>query len=279
MIVKSYAKINSILYVLGKRDDGYHELFSLMHKIDLYDWISIKKTSNGLSVKTNIESLNNERNLAFRAAKLFFERSGIKPQVAIEIEKQIPMGGGLGGGSSNAGYVLRSLNSMFDYPLGDRELFSIAEQIGSDVPFFLVDGSAIVRGRGEIVEKIKCCTENFQVFIVIPDFSISTAHVYGKLVLTNQKRVNKMALTVGGECNIRDIATRLHNDLEQVVLNEFALLKKVKERLVETFGCGLVSGSGSTVFSIIGSEVAREGRLKDFCLSEGFFCKTVKFSE
>ena len=279
MIVKSYAKINSLLYVLGKRDDGYHELISLMHKIDLYDWISIKKTSYGLSVKTNIENLNNERNLAFKAAKLFFERSGIEPQVAIEIEKHIPLGGGLGGGSSNAGYVLRALNELFDYPFGEKELFSIAGLVGSDVPFFLVDGSAIVRGRGDKVEKIGCCTENFQVFLVIPNFSISTAHVFKRLVLTNQKRVNKMALTVGGECNIKDIATRLHNDLEEVVLSEFALLKRIKERLVETFGCGLVSGSGSTVFSIIGSEVAREGRLRDFCLSEGFFCKTVKFSE
>ncbi len=279
MIVKSYAKINSILYVLGKRDDGYHELLSLMHKIDLYDWINIKKTSGGLTVKTNVESLNNESNLAFRAAKLFFERSGIKPQVSIEIEKHIPLGGGLGGGSSNAGYVLRTLNELFDYPLDERELFSIAESVGSDVPFFLVDGSAVVRGRGDKVEKIRCSTENFRVFLVMPNFSIPTAQIFRKLVLTNQKRVNKMALTVGGECNIKDIAAHLHNDLEQVVLGEFALLKRIKEQLVETFGCGLVSGSGSTVFSIIGSEVAREGRLRDFCLSEGFFCKIVKFSE
>jgi len=279
MIVKSYAKINSVLYVLGKRDDGYHELLSLMHKIDLYDWIEIKKTSGGLTVKTNIDSLNDEKNLAFKSAKLFFERSGIKSQVAIEIEKHIPLGGGLGGGSSNAGYVLRSLNSMFDCPLSEKELFSIGEKIGSDVPFFLVDGSAVVRGRGERVEKIDCKTDGFEVFLVIPNFSIPTAQVYRKLVLTNQKRVNKMALTVGGECNIKDVAAHLHNDLEQVVLSEFALLRKVKERLVETFGCGLVSGSGSTVFSIIGSEVVREGRVRDFCLSEGLLCKTVKFSE
>lgn len=279
MILKSYAKINSILYVLRKREDGYHEIYTLMHKIDLFDWINMKRDGHGLTVKTNIDDLNNESNLAYKAAKLFFEKSGIKPQVNIEIEKQIPVGGGLGGGSSNAGYVLRGLNELFDFPLKKKELFEIARIIGSDVSFFLLDGTALATGRGERVRKVECDTSGYDVFLVIPDFGVSTDHVYKKLMLTNEKPVNKMAFTVGEECCISNVIANLHNDLEQVVLDEFDLLKQIKEKLVDSFGCGLVSGSGSTVFSIIGSEVARRDGLKDFWLSEGLFCEIVKFSE
>ena len=279
MILKSYAKINSILYVLGKRPDGYHELYTLMHKIDLYDWIEIKKSAGGLNVKTNVDELNNENNLAYKSAYLFFRKTGIKPQVAIEIEKHIPIGGGLGGGSSNAGYVLRGLNELFDYPLTDNELFELATKIGSDVAFFLVDGSAVATGRGERIKKIDCETDGYEVFLAVPNFGISTAEVYKKFRLTKGRSVNKMASTVEGGCKMKDIITRLHNDLENVVLRKFDLLKRIKERMIERFGCGLVSGSGSTVFSIIGSEVEQKGRLDEFCLAKGFFCKNVKFAD
>ncbi len=279
MILKSYAKINSILYVLSKRPDGYHELYTLMHKIDLYDWIEIKKNAGGLRVKTSIDELNNDDNLALKAARLFFEKTGIKPQVDIEIEKHIPIGSGLGGGSSNAGYVLRGLNELFGLPLSYNELLELAVKIGSDVAFFLVDGSAVATGRGERVKKINCETDGYEVFLVVPNFGISTAEVYRKFRLTNRGGVNKMASTVEGGCKIGDIITRLHNDLEDVVLKEFDLLKKIKERMIERFGCGLVSGSGSTVFSIIGSEVEQKGRLDEFCLVDGFYCKNVKFAD
>ncbi len=279
MILKSYAKINSILYVLGKRPDGYHELYTLMHKIDLYDWIEIKKNAGGLRVKTSIDELNNDDNLAFKAARLFFEKTGIKQQVDIEIEKHIPIGGGLGGGSSNAGYVLKSLNVMFNHPLSDKELFELAAKVGSDVAFFLVDGSAIAEGRGERIRRVDCETDGYSVFLVVPNFSVSTAYVYKKFRLTNGKGVNKMAFTVGGECRMGDVIPHLHNDLEKVVLKEFGLLKKIKELMYEQLGCGIVSGSGSTVFSIIGSEVEQKGRLDEFCLAEGFFCKNLKFSD
>ncbi len=279
MILKSYAKINSILYVLGKRPDGYHEIYTLMHKIDLYDWIEIKKNVGGLRVKTSIDELNNDDNLALKAARLFFEKTGIKPQVDIEIEKHIPVGGGLGGGSSNAGYVLRGLNELFDYPLPNEELFELAPKIGSDVSFFLVNGSAIAEGRGEKVKKVDCKTDGYSVILVVPNFGVSTAEVYKKFRLTNNEGVNKMALTVEGECKIEKVVAHLHNDLESIVFKEFGLLKEIKELMVEHFGRGLVSGSGSTVFSIIGSEVKQKGRLNEFCMAEGFFCKNLKFAD
>ncbi|WP_025270308.1 4-(cytidine 5'-diphospho)-2-C-methyl-D-erythritol kinase [Hippea sp. KM1] len=280
MILKSFAKINSLLYVLGKRPDGYHELFTLMHKIDLFDVIEIKKNSGGLEFGIDVDELNNQDNLAVRAARLFFERAGIKPQVNIEIEKHIPIGGGLGGGSSNAAYTLRGLNELFDFPLSKGELFELASKIGSDVAFFVEHGSAIAEGRGETITKIRCHTDGFKVFLAIPNFSVSTALVYKRLRLTKLGGLNKMALTVKeGVCSMDELKNHLHNDLESVVLEEFDLLKWIKDLLIERVGNGLVSGSGSCIFSILGSEVQAEEGLKEQLEERGVLCKTLNFAE
>ncbi|WP_022670568.1 4-(cytidine 5'-diphospho)-2-C-methyl-D-erythritol kinase [Hippea alviniae] len=279
MIVKSFAKINSILGILRKRDDGYHDIFSIMHKINLYDEIEIEKNSGGLYVETDIEELNNKGNLSYKAAELFFKKASIEPQVSIYIKKHIPIGGGLGGGSSNAAYTLRALNEMFDYPLSIDELFELASKIGSDVAFFIVDGSAIAEGKGERIEKIDCDYENHKVLLVVPDLSISTAYVYSKFKLTNPKGINKMAITVKGGCRMSTLKQHLHNDLESVVLKEFGLLKEIKEEMIKSVGNGLVSGSGSSIFSIIGAEVLRKGReLKEFFKEKGFFCEIFDFA-
>ncbi|AEA34080.1 4-(cytidine 5'-diphospho)-2-C-methyl-D-erythritol kinase [Hippea maritima] len=280
MILKSFAKINSLLYVLGKRPDGYHELFTLMHKIDLFDLIEIERNDGGLKFSINIDELNNQDNLAVKAARLFFEKTGIKPQVSIEIEKHIPVGGGLGGGSSNAAYTLKGLNELFDFPLSRGELFEVAAKIGSDVSFFVEHGDAIAEGRGEIITKVKCNTEGFKVLLAIPNFSVSTAFVYKRLRLTKLKGLNKMALTVkDGLCSMHELKNHLHNDLESVVLKEFDLLKWIKETLIKEAGNGLVSGSGSCVFSILGSEVQAEEGLKEQLETRGVLCKTVNFAE
>ena len=279
MIIKSFAKINSILDILRKRADGYHDIFSIMHKINLYDEIEIKKNGGGLYVETDIEELNNKGNLSYKAADLFFKKASIKPQVSIHIKKHIPIGGGLGGGSSNAAYTLKALNEMFDYPLKTDELFNLASEIGSDVAFFLVDGSAIAEGKGEKIKKIDCDYEGCKVLLVVPDFSISTAYVYSKFKLTNAKGINKMAITVKDGCRMSILKQHLHNDLESVVLKEFDLLKEIKEKMIESVGNGLVSGSGSSIFSIIGAEVLQKGRrLREFFREKGFFCEIFDFA-
>ncbi|WP_051904481.1 4-(cytidine 5'-diphospho)-2-C-methyl-D-erythritol kinase [Hippea jasoniae] len=278
MIVKSYAKINTLLYVLGKRNDGYHEIFTLMHKIDLHDVIEIKKTSYGIDIKTTIDELNDSKNLAYRAAELFFETTRIKSGVRIEIEKHIPIGGGLGGGSSNAAYTLKSLNEMFGFPLNKKELFKLGANLGSDVAFFIEDGSCIATGRGEKIKRLNCDYGDFKVALVVPDISISTAFVYKNLRLTNHTGFNKIATTVEDGCSIEFLKSRLYNDLEAVVLEKFDLLKTIKETLVELAGNGLVSGSGSAVFSIINSEVQQE-RLAETFGGMGLNFKTFNFVE
>ncbi len=282
MIQKSYAKINLFLFVLGKRKDGYHELYTLMHKIDFFDYIEIKKISlNSINLKTNVDEINNENNLAYRAALLFFKESGIKPQVAIDIEKHIPLGSGLGGGSSNCAYTLIMLNDMFDFPLNNKHLHNIAASLGSDIPFFLCKKpAAIAQGRGEILTEIDCDTQHYSVFLAIPKINVSTALIYSKLLLTSGKPINKMPFVVDvGKCRLEDIKPYLSNDLEKVALAEFEELSTIKKSLVGYFGNALLSGSGASIFSIINPEVRAERKVEDFLVSKGVVFKTANFSK
>ena len=282
MIYRSEAKINLFLDILGKRHDGYHEIYTLMHRIEFYDLISVEKGKEGINLITDSEELNNQQNLAFKAASLFFETSGIKPQVEIKIEKRIPIGSGLGGGSSNAATTLLALNEIFDYPLSFNELHSLATQLGSDVPFFLYDSpAAVASGRGEIIKEVECDTQDYSIFLAIPPIRVDTGYVYSKLVLTTESCINKMPFVIIGErCNLEEIMPLLRNDLEEVALEELAMLKDLKSVLKRHFGNALLSGSGSSMFSIINPEVkAEEERIKELLGSWGVVCKEVNFSK
>ena len=282
MIQKSYAKINLFLQVIGKRRDGYHELYTLMHKIDFFDYIKINKNNtNSIKIKTNIDELNNEKNLSYQAAMLFFKQSGIKPQVTIEIEKHIPQGSGLGGGSSNAAYTLSMLNEMFDFPIDDEQIYTLAAELGCDVAFFLCKKpAAIAAGRGEIINEIECNTGENTVFLAIPQINISTAYVYSKLLLTTGEPINKMPFVANiGKCELDDIKPHLFNDLEGAALKEFGVLREIKSILIGHFGNALLSGSGASIFSIINPEVRAEKAIEDLLVSKGVYFKTVNFSK
>lgn len=283
MIARSLAKINLFLSVLGKREDGYHELCTLMHKIDFFDYIEITKIhSNRIDLITNADEIENEENLSYKAAVLFFKNTGIKPQVKIDIEKHIPLGAGLGGGSSNAAYTLKVLNELFDFPLNDSQMHNIACRLGCDVPFFLCKKpAALARGRGEVLKEIDCDLKNHSVFLAIPNMHISTACIYSKLLLTSCGCINKMPVVSGSsaECNIENVKLSCCNDLESVVLKEFGKIKDLKFLLHRYFGNALLSGSGASVFSIINPEVKRGEEVERLLESEGLFCKTVNFAE
>ncbi len=282
MIEKSLAKINLFLHILGKREDGYHEIYTLMHKIELFDYINIKNNKNNtIKITTNVKEINNLNNLSYKAASLFFQYSKIKPQVSIEIEKHIPLGGGLGGGSSNAAYTLKMLNKMFDYPITNSGLKFLASQLGSDVPFFLCEGpAAVATGRGEIIEEIKCDVGNYVVFLAISKINVNTAYIYSKLLLTSGKPINKMPFVASvGNCRLDDIKPYLENDLEEVTLVEFEELNNIKNILVGFFGNALLSGSGGSIFSIVNPEVRAKRKAEDVLVSKGVFFKTVNFSK
>lgn len=255
--IKSYCKINLALLIKNKRQDNYHEIRSIMQTISLHDTIKIKK-NNKLSCKINIKNIpTDEKNLAVKAANVFFNYVKTSKKVKIKIKKRVPTKAGLGGGSSNAAFVILGLNKLFKTNLNKKTLLKLAEKIGSDVPFFIYGGTAVVEGLGEIVKKIKPI-KNFFIVLVKPNFEISTKEAYSKYdelkkyyKLKNQekKSIEKIILSISEEEKINKITKNLFNDFEKVINNKTTY--RIKSKMID---CGALScnltGSGSCVFAI-----------------------------
>jgi len=184
----SFAKINLLLRILGKRDDGFHDLFTVFQTVSLHDSITFEPSSD-LTLTSNWKYLpTDERNLITKAARALQARFRISNGAAIHLEKRIPSPGGLGGGSSNAAVALIGLKRLWQIDCGEADLYSLAETIGSDVPFFLGGGTAAGTGRGELIEPINDAQEPF-VLIVTPNVRVSTRAAFSKIdvpTLTNE---------------------------------------------------------------------------------------------
>ena len=252
------AKINLTLDVLGKRGDGYHDLQSIMQTISIRDDITLH-LGTGESWKLVCDKdwvPTDERNLAWKAAKVFFETLGKDPNgLAIEIVKRIPGEAGLGGGSADAGAVLRALNRYYDSPLSVYALCELGAQVGSDVPFCTLCGTAMVEGRGERLRKLPDIPEMF--FVVCkPDFSVSTPELYQKLDETAiahrpDQRAMEAAIAKG---DLAEIADKLGNVFEPVVISQHLELNYIKSILNSYGSYGQqMTGSGSAVFGIFDS--------------------------
>jgi len=269
VIVKSYAKINLALYVLNKRPDGYHNILSIITKIDFFDLVEIKPSKH-LSILTNNDALNNDSNLAYRAAKKFFEEARIKDAVAIEIEKHIPFEAGLGGGSSNAIYTLLALNKMYDYALSFNQLLNIAKQLGSDCPFFLYENASCVSSKGESIYPLDFLLKPKPIIIIKPPIGVSTKLAYNNLILTKHKNINRMAL-VDRLKKYGPLAI-MHNDLESSVFKLYPLIEHIKRKLYELFNNALLCGSGSSVFAF--AENYNDQQIASM-LDDGYFFETT----
>ena len=184
--VKSYAKLNLGLEIVGKRPDGYHLLKSVFQTIDLYDDIHIRRNRSGqLNLKGNLEEIPwDERNIIAKVFRRMAEDYGIETGFDIDVFKRIPAGSGLGGGSSNGAVVLLFIDRYFQLNLDQKKLIEIGAEIGADIPFFLVGGTVLVEGIGEILSPIEDITEK-QFGIVIPDIHVSTGLIFSKLNLTS----------------------------------------------------------------------------------------------
>jgi len=257
LIVPSPAKVNLSLWIKGKRPDGYHELITVMHTINLYDTLFFLPSDQFELTIEGSESLPlNKSNLIVRAANLFKEATGIKPRVKIKLEKVIPVGAGLGGGSSNAAATLKGLNSIYGNPLSTDELTQLAARLGSDAPFFVEGGLAVAYGRGERLKHYN--PANFRLLLVYPDFSCSTKEVYEKLppierkvtVDDAEKRIISPLITG----KLKEVEEAMENDLER---SSASCVRRVKEVKEVVSSCGLkplMSGSGSSVFALITDE-------------------------
>jgi len=260
--VLSPAKINLFLHISGKRDDGYHEIMSHISPVSLWDEIFFKFNKPEIKISCSHALVpENEKNLAWQAARIFFEKTGIKKGVFISIDKNIPVGAGLGGGSSNSAFVLKALNEHYGRPLSKKELMKAGLEIGSDVPFFISCKPAIATGRGEILSPVKKLLK-YKVILVQFDFHVSTAHVYKKLnlALTKCEKINKHSHFNGSKF---DPALHLCNDLETVTAAEHPVIEDAKRYLIDNGAKGaLMSGSGPTVFGLFSSQKRAEGALR-----------------
>ena len=250
MKIFSPAKINLFLQVLGKRSDGYHDLMTLMCCIGLYDTVSLTFGVQDIAVSCRHPVVpEDDTNLAYGAAHLFFKALDKSEGVNISIQKQIPVAAGLGGGSSNAAAVLLGLNRYYGYPFTTEELMSMGLSIGADVPFFIFQRPAIASGIGEKLEAYQNL-KNLKILLVFPGFSVSTADVYKKLNLGLTKCKKKLKSFLLNEQRF-DPRNHLCNDLEAVTASEYPVIKTVKKALLNHGALGaLMTGSGPTVFGV-----------------------------
>ncbi len=256
---KAYAKINISLDIVGKRDDGYHLLESIMQTVSLYDEVTVTQGGDGISLSTNYNFLpTNEKNIAVKAAGLFFEKAGFCDNICIDIQKRIPVGAGLGGGSADAAAVLRILNEMYDYPLSKEELLELGLKCGADVPFCILGGTRLCSGIGEQMSPLPPLPECF-ILILKPAFSISTKAVYQAFDFERLcNHPDTKGIIRGLEnSSLDDICVRLYNVLETPAIKFHPKIDEYKQLLKVKRACGrLMSGSGSTVFGIFKSRKA-----------------------
>lgn len=260
--IKAPAKINLYLAVLEKRKDGFHNLDSVLQVINLFDEIKLKEGNQGIKLSSSSPKLSQgEANLAYRAARIFLEKTCLNKGLVIELKKHIPIGAGLGGGSSDAAAVLSGLNRLWNLKLDKNKLLKWAKELGSDVPFFIEGKTARVRGRGEKIKSLKV-KKPFYFLLFFPGFSLSTAEVYKKFSqdkprlssrekLRNEIKNLSLALKTG---DLDLLKKNLYNNLEKVVFKLKPQLLAYQKRLSQV---GLrplkVCGSGSTLFAPVRS--------------------------
>lgn len=267
MELKALGKINLGLDVLGKRPDGYHDVRMVMQTIYLYDQITItKRKESGIGLSTNLFYLPvNENNLAYRAAKLLMDEFEIRSGVDIFLEKHIPVAAGMAGGSSNAAAVLYGINRMFDLGLSMEELMKRGVSLGADVPYCIMRGTVLAEGIGEILTPLppmpRC-----QIVVAKPPVSVSTKMVYEKIDSHRIVEHPDIDGIIEGlkEGDVTKIASRMGNVLEQVTVEEYPVIDKIKKLMNEGGAKGaMMSGSGPTVFGIFTEKsLAKKAALK-----------------
>lgn len=243
IILRAPAKLNLYLDITGRREDGYHELETVMTSVDLCDTITVRQTDGEIRVScTNADIPQNEGNICYKAAELFFEAAKIHGGAEIRIEKHIPHGAGMGGGSADAAAVFRGLNELFGYPLNNGELLKIGGKTGADVPFCIVGGTKICRGIGEKISECPMLPNRY-FLIVMPDFSCDTKAAYRKY--DDNPIEPKNALDKFCE----SYPKMLYNVFEELYQNEE--IRKIKEKML---GNGAenacLTGSGAAVFGV-----------------------------
>ncbi|MEQ7217324.1 4-(cytidine 5'-diphospho)-2-C-methyl-D-erythritol kinase [Vagococcus fluvialis] len=272
IIEKAPAKINLGLDVLYKRNDGYHELEMIMASIDLADRLTFTKTeSNDITITTNSGFLPTDRkNNIFQAIEAMKKRYAFEGGVHVNLQKNIPVAAGLGGGSSDAAATFRGINRLFDLEATLEEMTELAIPIGTDIPFCLKGETALVTGLGEIVTPLKRPIPQSWVVLVKPKISVSTPRVFSKIDVDTLTHPNIKALQKAIEDNnYTEMTQHLGNSLESYTMKKFPVVKMIKEKMLD-FGvdAAVMSGSGPTVIALCDKHsraIHIANSLKGFC--------------
>lgn len=254
MIKKCFAKINLSLDIISKRADGYHNIDTLMARINLFDKLEIKKSNDDkFTYKSNIDLGNLEDNLIYKAYELMKNLAGDRATgISVNLTKNIPVAAGLAGGSTNAAETMKALNELWNLGLSKKELMNEGAKLGADIPFFFLDRAARATGIGEILEPFSIKTP-LKILLVNDGTNISSAHVYKNTKLfghiNNEKIVNGLKK---GEWSVVNC---FENVMENVVLRDFPHLVEIKENILNNGAIkSLVSGSGASIFGIFKDE-------------------------
>ncbi len=256
--LKALAKINLGLDVVRRREDGYHEVRMIMQTIQLYDRLDIKRTQEpGIQIQTNLSFLPvNENNLIYKAAKLLKDEFSITDGVSVKLDKRIPVAAGMAGGSTDAAAMLIGVNRLFSLGLTKRQLMERGVQIGADVPYCIMRGTALAEGIGEALSPlppmVKC-----PVLIAKPSISVSTKFVYQNLKLddtTIHPDIDRLIDDIKAK-NLHDIAAHMGNVLETVTIPNYPVIDEIKKHMLSNGAVGaMMSGSGPTVFGLFDDE-------------------------
>jgi 4-diphosphocytidyl-2-C-methyl-D-erythritol kinase len=255
--LNAYAKINLSLDVLARRDDGYHDIETVMHTIELHDTLILRETGAGISVRCDQKSVPTDvQNVVFRTAQLLQETYALQRDIEIEIQKRIPTAAGLGGGSSDAAVALLGLAQLWKLRIDQQKLMELAAKLGSDVPFFLVGGAAIATGRGDKVDFLRTLPTTW-IVLACPAIEVATAWAYGKL---NLGEIGARPDTSGLVAALRSgdvsgVARRLVNVFEPLIASHHPEVAAAKARLLanKALGAGL-TGTGPVVFALFDGE-------------------------
>ncbi len=274
MIESSPCKVNFSLNILGKRSDGFHELETLMVPVPIYDRISMEISDSGIQLHCSDESLpSGPDNLVFRAAELFFEKTGISSGIHIDLQKNIPIQGGLGGGSSNAARTLVGLNIIFGNPLTSDQLSENAAMLGSDVPFFIGEAPALAFGRGERIRPLDPfpVLKGLYMILIRPGFGISTPWAYRQSanfpnsIKGQPGKAQQLADSLRNTSDWKVMAPLFQNSLEAAVFHKYPILSLYKQFLIDQGSlAALMSGSGSTLFALLSDKDTAENLQKRF---------------
>ncbi len=265
------AKINLILRILDRRADGYHNLWSIMQTVGLEDELQIRRSDSSPDIRLQCDSAQlagDRSNLVYKAAAAVMERVPHKVGLDIQLRKAIPMGAGLGGGSSDAAATILGLNHVLRLGWTQREMAEVAQPLGSDVPFFLYAPTASVAGRGELVRPVSV-TGSKWVVLVNPGFGVETKWAYQELG-TTRNAIRPLSdlhrsLEQGQELSWSQLAACAENDFEVPVFAKHPLLRQIKQTLLDQGAeIALLSGSGATVFGLFASEAVAQRAVRGF---------------